>query len=645
MSRQAESATHAVYTANAPQALLVHGLALAAGALLLALLTEINTGLLNIAALRGVSLHAQFALLVVGLGLVALGLGGKLRCGQPEHGSATVLQQGVDAGKLARSWRAAWPLAALLAITALALALRLAGLGTAVRLFIDETHFSTAVMTLLPAPNRPLLEPFSSITAFPWLYPYWQSLAVSAFGRSLEALRLVSAIIGALGAPALYLLARALFDRRTALLAALLLATFPPHIHFSRIGLNNIADPLMGTLALAFLMRGLRSGSQWDFALSGIALGLTQYFYEGGRFIFPILIILWLCWRILTRRMQPRDYEGLARCIAAALLVALPIYITLLAGGFPLAQRFVTAGVGGSYWLRVQAYRALQSPEQQFIWPFTIYISQPETEQYYGGAFGLILPALAPFFLIGVFALLGRPRAPGIVLPLWALLTSLGNMLLTDSAISARYVVVFPALMLITAAGVRTTFTPLVRVIARLQVHTRRARRWRSLTDRPRAQRSPKTDLATLALLATGVGLAVIQAVYYFGPHLETYNRQLRPHPDAQDALFRAVGLPDGTQITIIGRNVPQADLLNGMMGYLDDGKPVAARAPAEVTAAYVAGLPEDVRHAFFIEREDVTTLNALRQRFALAGPYASPFELPPEKQFMLYYYEPPSAG
>lgn len=58
-----------------------------------------------------------------------------------------------------------------------------------------------------------------------------------------------------------------------------------------------------------------------------------------------------------------------------------------------------------------------------------------------------------------------------------------------------------------------------------------------------------------------------------------------------------------------------------------------------------MAGLTDDVPRAFFIERDDVRTLNTLRQRFTLAGPYASPFALPPEKQFMLYFYNPPPAG
>ena len=57
------------------------------------------------------------------------------------------------------------------------------------------------------------------------------------FGAGLSPLRIVSGFFGVAEVVALYALIKAVFDRRTALLAALLLATFPPHVHFSRLGM------------------------------------------------------------------------------------------------------------------------------------------------------------------------------------------------------------------------------------------------------------------------------------------------------------------------------------------------------------------------------------------------------------------------
>jgi 4-amino-4-deoxy-L-arabinose transferase-like glycosyltransferase len=137
-----------------------------------------------------------------------------------------------------------------------------------------------------------------------------------------------------------------LFDRRAGLLAALLLATYPPHIHFSRLALNNIADPLFGVLALALLAAGLRQRSRRALWLGGMALGLTAYFYEGGRLFYPLLTLLWLPALILAYRPPARL---LARFGLAALLVAAPVYLTLAAIGDSPAYRLTESRIDSAF--------------------------------------------------------------------------------------------------------------------------------------------------------------------------------------------------------------------------------------------------------------------------------------------------------
>lgn len=596
---------------------------LLSGLVCLLCLIEINASFLKIPMLTGVSLHIQFALLCAALVGIAFGIGGFERSSRPIISTrATYLI----------------PVICLFFITLLAFVVRLYLLGTAVHRFVDEVHFSTAVMTLLPGtPGTRLLEPFSGITAFPWLYPYLQSLTVRAFGRTLEGLRLVSVILGTLGIPAVYLLARALFDRRTALLAAFLLATFPPHIHFSRIGLNNIADPLFGTLALAFLVRGLRYNRRWDFALGGIALGLTQYFYEGGRFLFPALVIVWLAyqqvmtllaylWTAINRRrttIATAPHKSRFRLLAfflPAFLVALPIYTTLIGLHYPLDMRFKTVGVGGSYWLKVQETGRPQTFEQQLIRPLLVYVSQPETGLYYGGKEALVFAPLIPFLLLGVAALLAKPRAPGMLLLLLVAIASAGNMLLTESAISARYVVTFPALAIIMAVGLRTALDMLLPL------------------------RYPNPGRIML-LAAIAICLGAAQLIYYFGPHLQAYNAQMRVYPDAEDAMFRAIALPQGTQIHVYGDTVPTGSYLNGVVGYLADGFTVAVQVPNAITQQYVDGLSMGFNQAFFLTPDDGRTLAMLQTRFKnLQGPFSSPYLDPSFKQYWLYYAPAPRA-
>jgi hypothetical protein len=51
-----------------------------------------------------------------------------------------------------------------------------------------------------------------------------------------------------------------------------------------------------------------------------------------------------------------------------------------------------------------------------------------------------------------------------------------------------------------------------------------------------------------------------------------------------------------------------------------------------------VAGLPAAGTVAFFVARDDVTSLALLRERYALAAPvYTENVQIAPEKQFVLY--------
>src|SRR5690606_6634794 len=109
-------------------------------------------------------------------------------------------------------------------------------------------------------------------------------------------------------------------------LAALILATLPTHVHFSRLALNNAADPFFGTMALALLARGMHSHRAADFAMAGAFLGLTQYFYEGGRLVYPILTLIWLVFAV---SLWKRKASGILITLITAVIIAFPVYYAL----------------------------------------------------------------------------------------------------------------------------------------------------------------------------------------------------------------------------------------------------------------------------------------------------------------------------
>lgn len=523
---------------------------------------------------------------------------------------------------------------ALLLVTLLALLLRLWRLDTAIHLFVDELNFARGVMRLWRQPNVDLLMP-NVLLSFPSIYTHWQTVAVDVFGRNLFGLRVVSAVIGTLGIPALYLLGRTLFDRTTALIAALLLATFPAHLHFSRIGLNNIADPFVGVLALAFLARGVRHNRRVDYALAGVFLGATQYFYEGGRLLYPVLALLWLMWLVIVGR-QRLNNRGLVIVGATALLVGLPLYYTLWAQGLPLMARMSSQKIDVFAWANLPNTDSdaivLYRYSRQLFDPFLFYTRLPDASLFYGGATPLLLIYVTPAFLLGVFRALWRPRHAGLVLLLLTLLlTSLGNILIRDVTQTPRYVVTFPAICLLAAVGLRMMGSLLPGgFLARVTKNSRKSRAGLPLVNSYRAG-----FISLVMLIASG------QAIYYFAVHVPTYNLQFRgadPAPDAHDAVFRAATFPPGTHLHFISDPPPDATYTQYMLNFFADDLTVHSYTRADLSAEMLSRLPHTIDHAFFIGVTDNDSLALLQSQFALEAAQFSPFDIPASEMYALYY-------
>ncbi len=104
-------------------------------------------------------------------------------------------------------------------------------------------------------------------------------------GPGRLATRLPTAIGGALAAPATYALGRVVATRRVGLVAGLLVAVSHLHVHVSRVGLGHGLDALWAALAGAALVAAVRRHDARAAAVAGVALGLAQYGYVGGRLV------------------------------------------------------------------------------------------------------------------------------------------------------------------------------------------------------------------------------------------------------------------------------------------------------------------------------------------------------------------------
>jgi hypothetical protein len=594
------------------------------GTTLLALLAEINTGLLGIVALEQTSPHIQMALFVGGVILIVWGMtGGQLRF-RPVTGAIH---------RLSSSRRR--ELFLLTAITLLALAVRTWNLEYALHIFMDEMHFVDGLTTIRDGSPVLMLRPMNYVTAFPWIFSYLQWGGVEIFGPSLVGIRLVSVFMGTLTIPALYLLARTLFDRKTALLAAFLLAVFPPHIHFSRLGMNNVADPLFGTLALAFLARGFKTGRRTDYVLAGAMLGLTQYFYEGGRLFYPALMGLWLIVIVFTGRRM--NWRGLAALAFTAFLIAMPFYYTQIGLSYSLVPRLERMGHSTDYIEHLLDFDSSDGGLNTYLKnnirpPLMHLIYTPDgtfsgdTGFFYGGNTALILPYMLPLFLLGLFYALWSRRTAGALPLLWVLLVILGNSLIREADWSARFVVVFPALPLLMAVGVRYVLSLILPVFAPV--------------DQPVSGQRLVTGLTILAV----IGLGLAQIPYYFGPHLEINNRQVRRYDlDFHDVMFRSRDLPAGTHVILITNDALWWPHITGMIVFWKLDITFETWSSDDLVGDHLGALDRRNAYAFFVKPTDDVTIRLLHEMFDdLQGPIMSPdrYNVPRDRQYWMYFAE-----
>jgi 4-amino-4-deoxy-L-arabinose transferase-like glycosyltransferase len=589
------------------------------------MLADANATQIGWDRLDGLSPDGQAALLGIGTVLVGMGLAGKNRAQQAAPLPRTATLEAPQS--------IMHEVAPLLILTLLALGLRVWNLGESIHAFVDELNFATAAREFEWMLNNRLLQPITTVVAFPRLYPYGQHFFFDLWGHNLTGLRLLSALIGALTVPALYLLARALFDRPTALVAAALLATFPAHLHYSRLGMNNIADPLFGTLALALLGWAMRTQRRTGYALAGLCLGLTQYFYEAGRIVFPVLMIGWLCGGLLIWRRRP-SLRGLLITLLAALIVALPIYITLLGSDQPLAARSQAMIYPDDHWrglVNAAPHSAAWDAHLDHLKEtFLIYVQRHEASFYYAGETPFVLIFWVPALLLGAVTALWRIRTPGGLLPLlWITTTSLGNSFMVAHQDSPRYVTVFPALALLCALGLRTVWGISIQPSA--DNHPTGA-----ANAAPTRLRSAHVILAALVIV-----LCAGQTWYYFGPHLDLFNYQYRRaklDPDCEDALFRAQHFAPGTQIYLISDVACNERYANDLIAFLGRDLTVVALSPQQLSMDTMWGLPRTVDYAFFIAPDDQDTLGLLKLYFRLNPPAYTPYDIAPDKQLVLYY-------
>ncbi len=298
----------------------------------------------------------------------------------------------------------------------------------------------------------------------PTLWFYLQALSIKLFGETMAGVRMLSALLGSLTIASTYVLGRLLFTRRIAMVAALLLATYHMHIHFSRFALNNVADPFWGTLIISAWVIALRTKRMSAYGAAGLGLGLALYFYHGARLFIPLLLVLgvlyvlprWRAWRSLRTKK-----------------VWIPLLVVvggLLVAGGPIMQTF--ANNPGEFMARVNLQRwtsqdiaaAAQATGrskfsiimEQVRRSFLAFNAYTDTSTFYDETRPLLWGLAAALLIIGILIALSQFRRLSThVLLVWFVLAILiGGVMLRNPPNSPRYVTLAPVVCLLIALAI-----------------------------------------------------------------------------------------------------------------------------------------------------------------------------------------------
>jgi 4-amino-4-deoxy-L-arabinose transferase-like glycosyltransferase len=453
------------------------------------------------------------------LGMVAVGIGAFWPAAPPER--PAVARPGLSwAGRwrsrLQSLGREQWlEVATITGLAAIAFVLRAVALDSVpYTLAGDEAWFGLTARQVLSGELR---NPFvTAYVSMPTLF-YWPiTWSLRLVGDGVAGLRLPSALVGTATVLMLYVLARRLWGRRTALLSATFLATYHYHIHYSRIGTNNIWDALFAVTLFWFLDRAVGAMSDPDatrcqtattdrvassergetvastagtgperarfFILTGWVLGLSNYFYTGAR-LLPVLALAYVAFVAIGRRKNltgataARHWPGpLAAMLAAYLVTAGPMLMFAATHPDDWNARINQVGIIQSGWLArepgLTGKGSVQILAGQFLRAAGAFHAFSDRTAFYG----IDRPLLG--FVPGILALLGmawaaahrRERRHFLVLAwFWAVILT-GGMLTESPPSSQRLVMAIPAVALLVAMGTEQTVGLAARV---LQPHVR----------------------------------------------------------------------------------------------------------------------------------------------------------------------------
>lgn len=293
--------------------------------------------------------------------------------------------------------------------------------------------------------------------SFPSLFFFIESIFIRILGATTPALRIVSALGGALTVGVLVLVVRQMFGMRAAVIAGLCLLFSHYHIHFSRLGLNNIWDGLGFVVTAGAFWYAWKAEKKSAFVLTGLAVGFSQYFYTTSKGLV-ILIGLWLFIKLFTDRKKLfRLLPDLILMVLAACVVVLPLAFYYFKYPHALMEPANRVSVLGD-WLPnavrdrgLPAWRIILEQASTALLAFT----DVPLRYWYTPGVPALRENLAWAFYMGMVFLLFRIKDDRTWMVLiWLFIFFLAGAASDSPPAAQRYVASIPVCMIIVAVGI-----------------------------------------------------------------------------------------------------------------------------------------------------------------------------------------------
>ncbi|NMB54672.1 MAG: hypothetical protein GYA15_08210 [Leptolinea sp.] len=292
--------------------------------------------------------------------------------------------------------------------------------------------------------------------SFPSFFSFVQSLGIAIWGQTIPGLRIPSALCGSVTVVVLFLVCRAMFDNRTAFIASLLLAFSHFHIHFSRLGINNIWDGLSWLMTLGALWWAWNKERKAAFTLAGLCLGLSQYFYVSARGLFVVIPLWLICVALQDKKKAARMLPGIILMFLTAAVIILPLacfYFSLPEEFFAPMERVSLTEDWLNATMAASNTSIIGVIWQQFLSSFFGLTVKPLIHWYKPGV-ALLRPVSAVLFYIGILFMLRKYRDNR----LWLIVIWLGffissGALSQDTPAAQRYVAAAPACFMVVGYG------------------------------------------------------------------------------------------------------------------------------------------------------------------------------------------------